>query len=161
MRTSQRGPVCKAMSGWHKATMDAQQARAQMAMAKRHSKTLYESRAFGTWKGEVSHSIYERAQMVANQRMEAVTRDIVKRYEKELGQVRAELASALTALSSERSRAHKMEEDMRRALLRGFSAMNMEVYPALPCSMCYAATLHITDPLKTQDPLFSFCVLRL
>ncbi|KAG5183330.1 hypothetical protein JKP88DRAFT_317102 [Tribonema minus] len=94
--------------------------------AARHAEVhRYDKRVF-RWRAAVrlQHAASLRTEAAAQ--LKAVTGDIVTRYEERLADMATELAAAHATAAAERARGQKLEEDLRRALLRGMTLMNME-----------------------------------
>ena len=59
-------------------------------------------------------------------KLNAITREIISRYESELVQLRSELMSAHEEINRGKALRQQLEDRMRRTLLQGMTAMNME-----------------------------------
>ncbi|CAM9175074.1 unnamed protein product [Ectocarpus fasciculatus] len=84
------------------------------------------SRTLSAWRGETRQRINSRGRKEADLKLHAISKEIIGRYETELSSTRAALDDAISQIALEKARQREMEEGMRRTLLRGMSAMNME-----------------------------------
>eukprot|EP00611_Tribonema_gayanum_P021397 TRINITY_DN40_c0_g1_i5.p1 TRINITY_DN40_c0_g1~~TRINITY_DN40_c0_g1_i5.p1 ORF type:complete len:298 (-),score=117.01 TRINITY_DN40_c0_g1_i5:636-1529(-) len=100
--------------------------RANVSAALLATRCLLQRRAMQRWRAAVrlQHAASLRTEAAAQ--LKAVTGDIVMRYEERLADMATELAAAHATAAAERARGQKLEEDLRRALLRGMTLMNME-----------------------------------
>ncbi|CAM9811510.1 unnamed protein product [Scytosiphon promiscuus] len=100
--------------------------RAKNASAGDHARRKLISRTLNAWREEARLRIDGRGRKAADLKLHAISKEIVGRYEAELSRTRAALDEAMSQIALEKARQREMEEGMRRTLLRGMSAMNME-----------------------------------
>merc|ERR1740116_455639 len=68
----------------------------------------------------------KRAFMRVQKRLETVSKKIIERYEINISELREELSSKSYELHSLQTARNQQQQDMKRAFMRGVSALNLE-----------------------------------
>eukprot|EP00752_Nemacystus_decipiens_P003810 g3506.t1 len=125
-RTSSGSCVARCLCAWRGEAARVKAERSKNTTAGDHARRKLMSRTLSAWRVEVRLRINSRGRKAADQKLHAISKEIIGRYEAELSSTRAALDEAINQIAVEKARQREMEEGMRRTLLRGMSAMNME-----------------------------------
>lgn len=85
-----------------------------------------QARTFQQWYRQVHLQKLIDAKTSYDLKLAGVSREIVRKYEDKMMQLEKALALKEEEVMAETRKRHKMEEDVRRAFLKGLSAMNLE-----------------------------------
>eukprot|EP00904_Undaria_pinnatifida_P003039 jgi/Undpi1/12736/HiC_scaffold_6.g02404.m1 len=125
-RTSSGSPVSRCLSIWRANATRLRRERSKNETATAHARRKLVSRVLMAWRDETRLRATARGKKAADQKLHAITKEIIGRYEAELSSTRAALNDANKQIVLEKARQREMEEGMRRTLLRGMSAMQLE-----------------------------------
>ncbi|CAM9188086.1 unnamed protein product [Ectocarpus sp. 4 AP-2014] len=125
-RTHGGSHLARCLCAWRGEAVRMRAERSKNVTAGDHARRKLMSRTLGAWRGETRQRINSRGRKEADLKLHAISKEIIGRYETELSSTRAALDDAISQIALEKARQREMEEGMRRTLLRGMSAMNME-----------------------------------
>eukprot|EP00727_Mastigamoeba_balamuthi_P002156 m51a1_g11938 putative centrosomal protein poc5 isoform 1 (248) ;mRNA; r:719856-720738 len=94
-------------------------------------------------------------------KMEEVTSEMVRRYEAEIGRLAAELRASQEALQDAQAEQTRVQDELKKALMRGVCALNMETMAALrpaqgPAAPQTPSTSHAAAYGSTQGSAQSY-----
>eukprot|EP00611_Tribonema_gayanum_P018113 TRINITY_DN31188_c0_g1_i1.p2 TRINITY_DN31188_c0_g1~~TRINITY_DN31188_c0_g1_i1.p2 ORF type:complete len:387 (-),score=96.09 TRINITY_DN31188_c0_g1_i1:1024-2052(-) len=122
----QRARLSCAYQAWRDETASRRERIRRVMQGFQRTQAALEKRAFLWWRNAARREGVARARAEAAAQLKAVTSKIVARYEATLAAMANDLAAAQASADRERARGTKLEDDLRRALLRGMTVMNME-----------------------------------
>merc|ERR1712204_45547 len=81
---------------------------------------------FYFWKNRALSKHYSRYDEIWQKRLETVSKKIIEQYEINISGLREELSSKSYELHSLQTERNQQQQDMKRAFMRGVSALNLE-----------------------------------
>jgi capsule polysaccharide export protein KpsE/RkpR len=131
-------------STWRNRAAEEQAHRDRVLAAVQHDRLSRQAKAFDSWRGNARQNIDDRLQKVSSE----MTAEIVAKYEAQMAQQSIELAQAKASANRDKARVVQLEEDLRRALLRGMTVMNMECLDIFSRSQNQGKPF---EPAQTQE----------
>lgn len=130
-------------SAWFRWACAERAERVLTRVASQHHAKSVKARVVSAWARLIHGSKAVQAQRRADERLKLVSAEIVDRYEAELQRQRARVVELETQVVEGRRRRSLLEDELRRTLLKGMVAMNME---ALSVFSSAAARDALDDP---------------
>eukprot|EP01112_Ceratiomyxa_fruticulosa_P015153 TRINITY_DN4427_c0_g1_i1.p1 TRINITY_DN4427_c0_g1~~TRINITY_DN4427_c0_g1_i1.p1 ORF type:complete len:590 (-),score=144.58 TRINITY_DN4427_c0_g1_i1:136-1905(-) len=120
-----------AMSHWRRYINHCKTAKQKDYIARKHWQTYSQKKAFAAWHLNITRSSKVSREREYDTKINEMSGRIIQSYEDELLRLRNELALAHNELQRKAEQQTRLEEDMKRAFMRGMCALNLEAMSVL------------------------------